>query len=59
MYLLLHIITTIHHTLPTTDQFLKALMTELHILFLDPHPDNPSFISGKKVEVAWHQVWTV
>jgi hypothetical protein len=23
-------------------------MTQLHILFLDPGPDSPSFISGKK-----------
>ena len=50
LYSPLHLITTILHALPpTTDQFLKAVMTELHILFLDSCPDIPSFLSGKKV----------
>ena len=50
LYSPLHIITTTLHTLPTTDQsqFLKPVITDLHILFPDPGPDSPYFISGKK-----------
>ena len=37
------------HTLPpTTGRSLKAVMTEFHILFLDPGPNSPAFISGRK-----------
>ena len=68
LYSPLHIITTIPHTLPpTTDQSLSlslCLSQTCHHrtphLFIDSGSDSPSFISGKKkLEVAWHQVWTV
>jgi len=49
LYSPVHIITTILHTrLPMTDQSLKPVITELHILFLDQGPDSPSFLSATK-----------
>jgi hypothetical protein len=40
---LLHIITTILHTLlPMMDKFLKAVIKELHTLFLHSGPNSPS-----------------
>lgn len=42
LYLFIHIITTILHTvLPRMDKFLEAVTKELYILFLNWSPDSP------------------
>ena len=55
LYSPLHIITTILHTLPpTTDQFLKPVITELHICFLIQVLTVVHSFLEKKSEVEWH-----
>jgi hypothetical protein len=53
LYLLLHTITTIPHTLvPMTDKFLKAIKRTLSLA-------RSFFIFGKKVKGAGNQAWMV